>query len=418
MRICLFEDNRYTALYPLTYLHPVFELRCGLFTPLERLQRLVGDSILLQTRELLLDVTWERHAGIEVNPEPGTDMLFLNGRAILTTDEMSQVTSLPRDTVIVRGKDVIALHARHTNAYSIREGVFHFDHASLDRFSVREMACAMVSRPWDLVRLNLEILQADAALLQADIHPAADVSLAAVLESRDNIVIEAGARVEAGVVLDASRGNVVVGKDARIMANAVIIGPACIGQGSLVKAGARIYEGTTIGPMCKVGGEIEGSIVQGYSNKQHDGFLGHSFLGEWVNLGADTNTSDLKNNYGPVRMATEGVEEDTGLQFLGLIAADHVKTGINTMFNTGTCVGVGANVFGGGYPPKFIPAFSWGGSDGFQEYDLERFLRTAAVVMKRRRKELTGAETGLLTSVFHATSRNRKAAVNQRMEAT
>ncbi len=413
MKICLFEDTGYAALYPLTYLHPVFELRCGLFTSLERLQHAVGSDMLLQTRESLLDVTRERHPAIEVNPDPAPDVLYLNARAVLTTDEMSRVASLHPDIVLISGNTPVAFHARHTDAYSIRDGVLHFNHENIDQSHIEKIACVVVSRPWDLIRLNLEILNNDTAFLPPEIHPTANVSVNAVLEPRNAIRIEAGARIDAGVVLDASRGSIVIGNNAHVMANTVIIGPVYVGPGSLVKAGAKIYEGTTIGPMCKVGGEIEESIVQGYSNKQHDGFLGHSYLGEWVNLGADTNTSDLKNNYGPVRMSTGDAQEDTGLRFLGLIAADHVKAGINSMFNTGTCIGVGANIFGGGYPPKFIPAFSWGGSDGFKEYELKRFLQTASIVMKRRGKELTAAEAGLLSSVFHATSESRKAAINR-----
>jgi UDP-N-acetylglucosamine diphosphorylase/glucosamine-1-phosphate N-acetyltransferase len=194
------------------------------------------------------------------------------------------------------------------------------------------------------------------------------------------------------------------------MAGAAIEGPACVGAESRIKMLAKIYGGSTIGPACKVGGEVKDSIIHAYSNKQHDGYLGHSYVGQWCNLGAGTNTSDLKNNYSTVRVAVEGREVDTGSLFAGLFMGDHSMCGINTMFNTGTVVGVGSNVFGGGFPPKDIPAFAWGGAGGLAEHDFEKFCQSAARIMARRRCEFTAAQRTLLEYVFHQTRARRRSA--------
>jgi UDP-N-acetylglucosamine diphosphorylase/glucosamine-1-phosphate N-acetyltransferase len=187
------------------------------------------------------------------------------------------------------------------------------------------------------------------------------------------------------------------------MAGAVIEGPAAIGAKATVKMLARLYEGTTVGPLCKVGGEVEASILHACSNKQHDGFLGHSYVGAWCNLGAGTNTSDLKNNYAPVRVSIEGREVDSGQLFVGLTMGDHSKAAVSTMFNTGTVAGVGCNIFGADFPPKDIPSFTWGGRGGLVEYDFDKFCRTAELVMARREQRLTPALRAMLEHVFHQT---------------
>jgi UDP-N-acetylglucosamine diphosphorylase/glucosamine-1-phosphate N-acetyltransferase len=209
-----------------------------------------------------------------------------------------------------------------------------------------------------------------------------------------------GSVLKPGAVVDASAGPVIIGSGVEVMPNAVIEGPCFIGRGSRIKIGGKIYGQTSIGPQCKVGGEVECSIILGYVNKQHDGFLGHSYLGRWVNLGADTNTSDLKNNYGAVRVTLEGREIDTGRTFLGSLIGDHAKTGINTMLNTGSAVGVAANVFGGGFPSKSIPAFAWGGFDRESVYRLDDALDVARKVMARRGVEMTPADETLLRYLF------------------
>ena len=225
--------------------------------------------------------------------------------------------------------------------------------------------------------------------------------------NRDEIFVGQGAKVKPGAVLDAEGGPIIIEPGATIFPNATIEGPAFIGEKSLIKIGAKIYEGTSIGEVCKVGGEVEETIIHSYSNKQHDGFLGHSYLGMWVNLGADTNNSDLKNNYGNVKVYVDGGIVDSGSMFVGLTMGDHSKSGINTMFNTGTMVGVSCNVYGGGFPPKFIPSFTWGGAEGLLEYRLDKALETARAVMGRRKIELTASDEELMREIFRETAQER-----------
>jgi UDP-N-acetylglucosamine diphosphorylase/glucosamine-1-phosphate N-acetyltransferase len=228
-----------------------------------------------------------------------------------------------------------------------------------------------------------------------------------VLANRKQIAIGEGTVVDPGAVIDARNGPVWIGRNVTIMPGAVLEGPCAIGEGSIVRIHAKIYPGTTIGPVCKVGGEIEGSIMLSHSNKQHDGFLGDSYLAMWVNLGAGTTNSNLKNTYGTVRVAVNGEEIDTGRMFVGVIAGDHVKTGINSSLNTGTIIGPSSNIFGGGIPPKYIPAFSWGGSQGFVTYDVEKALAVAKTVMGRRGVEITEAYRETFRRVYETTRHER-----------
>jgi UDP-N-acetylglucosamine diphosphorylase/glucosamine-1-phosphate N-acetyltransferase len=267
----------------------------------------------------------------------------------------------------------------------------------------------MISYPWDLVNLNGAEIVADFALLapEKEKRMRGTVYEGAHLVNPGNIVIGEGSKVKPGVVLDAEGGPIWIGNNVTVFPNAVIEGPAFVGDRSLVKVGAKIYENTSIGPVCKVGGEVEGAVIHSYSNKQHDGFLGHAYLGMWVNLGADTNNSDLKNNYGNVKLVIDGETVDSGSMFMGLVMGDHSKSSINSMFNTGTVVGVSSNIFGSGFPPKSVPSFAWGGAEGLKTYDLEKALEVARRVMGRRKMALSGAEEKVLRAVFELTKKER-----------
>ena len=228
------------------------------------------------------------------------------------------------------------------------------------------------------------------------------------LIAKENIFIETGVKAEF-VTLNASAGPIYIGKDAEIMEGSVIRGPFAICEHSTVKMAAKIYGPTTIGPHSKVGGEVNNSVFQAYSNKAHDGFLGNSVIGEWCNLGADTNNSNLKNNYDEVRLWNyeSGRFIKTGLQFCGLIMGDHSKCAINTMFNTGTVVGVNANIFGDGFPRNFIPSFSWGGASGFTIYGINKAFEVAEKVFERRNKQFDDIEKSILRHIFEKTSKYR-----------
>ncbi len=261
---------------------------------------------------------------------------------------------------------------------------------------------------WDIFSKNHEAIERDFEWLTKD-RTSQPIPENTVAFHPERIFIEEGAQLPL-CSLNAKDGPIYIGKDAEIMEGAMIRGPFALCEHATVKMGAKIYTGTTIGPHCKVGGEVSNSVIFGYSNKGHDGFLGNSVLGEWCNIGADTNTSNLKNNYAEVRLWDYETERfaPTGLQFCGLMMGDHSKCGINTMFNTGTVIGVSANIFGSGFPRNFIPSFSWGGSGGTTTYKTQKAFETAEIVMARRKMEFTEEEAKILEHVFEETKKYRR----------
>jgi UDP-N-acetylglucosamine diphosphorylase/glucosamine-1-phosphate N-acetyltransferase len=247
----------------------------------------------------------------------------------------------------------------------------------------------------------------DYRLLGRGIAPGVRRHKSAVLAGRSLITMGKGTEIGPGAIIDAAAGPVYIGRNVRIMPGAVLEGPCAVGDNSVVRIHAKIYAGTSIGPFCKVGGEIEGSVLHSHANKQHDGFLGDSYLGMWVNLGAGTTNSNLKNTYGTIRMDVNGTSVDTGRMFVGMFAGDHARAGINSTINTGTIIGPSANIFGGGLPPKFVPSFAWGGAAGFVTYDPDKALAVAATVMGRRNVACTPAYQALFRHVFALTEHER-----------
>ncbi|MEM9991000.1 MAG: putative sugar nucleotidyl transferase, partial [Bacteroidota bacterium] len=259
----------------------------------------------------------------------------------------------------------------------------------------------------DLFRLNDIALRSDFDLVTGG-RISEPLTTSNLVSGTEQIFVEEGAEVECAVI-NASTGPVYIGKNAKILEGAMLRGPIALCEHSVIKMGAKIYGASTFGPHTKVGGEVSNSVILGYSNKGHEGYLGNSILGEWCNLGADTNVSNLKNNYSTIKRWDYEAEDfiQTDLQFCGLVMGDHSKAGINTMFNTGTVVGVCANIYGGGFPPKFIPSFAWGGSGGFQTHDLEKAFQTAERVMARRNKEFTTEERLLLIKIAEESAKFR-----------
>jgi UDP-N-acetylglucosamine diphosphorylase/glucosamine-1-phosphate N-acetyltransferase len=275
--------------------------------------------------------------------------------------------------------------------------------------SVDMQAARLISFPWQIIEESARVIEDDFNKLalrgqgeEAIVFPGVH------MVGEENIVIGEATVIKPGVVLDASTGPIIIGDGTMIMANATISGPVYIGRQSLIRAGAKILEGTSIGDVCKIGGEVDGTIFASFSNKQHDGFMGHSYIGEWVNIGAGTNNSDLKNNYSPVRMWCAGSVRETGRQFLGLIMGDHTKTGINTMFNTGTVVGFNCNFYGSEPPVKFVPSFSWGDSRNMDVYDPEKGMQTAEAVMGRRQRKFEQAHKALFLKIFDLSQKSAK----------
>jgi UDP-N-acetylglucosamine diphosphorylase/glucosamine-1-phosphate N-acetyltransferase len=267
--------------------------------------------------------------------------------------------------------------------------------------SVELSEARLLSFPWQIIEENARVIEDDfqkspfrGQSEEAVVYPGAR------MVGEENILVGEGVIVKPGVVLDASSGPVVINDGTMVMANAVIVGPAYIGKSCLVKPGAKILEGTSIGDVCKVGGEIGDTIFASYSNKQHDGFLGHSYVGEWVNIGAGCNNSDLKNNYSAVRMWCAGMARETGRQFLGLVMGDHTKVGIGALIGSGTAVGFNCNIYGSDAPPRFVPSFSWGRGEELSEYEIEKAMLTAQVVMDRRDVKFTDAHRQVFQKIF------------------
>jgi UDP-N-acetylglucosamine diphosphorylase/glucosamine-1-phosphate N-acetyltransferase len=391
--IVLFEDQHAARFAPVALTRHVSHLLVGTTALRSRAERVLADgAVTLHGRRHIM-----RYHGAkgDVVDRPSVASTFVNAR-VLVTPALAAELRAPGEWVVRHEGDVIAARLEPASIARLTWDADALDFAPLPDIAERTIPDVTIyGWLWDLVGDNGERIAADFAELDTRIE--GEVMPGSMLVAEESIAIGAGTRVRTGAILDATSGPIVIGRDVEIMPAAVIEGPCFIGAGSRVKIGAKIYGHTSIGPACKVGGEIENSIILGFSNKQHDGFLGHSYLGAWVNLGADTNTSDLKNNYGPIRVALGGEEIDTGRMFLGALIGDHSKTGINTMLNTGTIVGVAANIFGGGFPAKSIPSFAWGGSDGFETFRLDRAIELARTVMARRSIAFTDADAALLT---------------------
>jgi len=410
-RICIFEDQHYRRLLPLVYIRPEYELRCGILTLRQKIEkRYPKTPITLHSRTYLAGLLRDENPNTGVNKFNNDGYLFLNGRILAQPDTATMFPIDGSDMLYVDGDTLVAARLNRGAGEILERKVPEALNAnSFKGLPITETKVKMLSYPWDLIGNNGSEILSDLALLAPVIGERIKGTLyeGAHLVNRDQIFIGEGTRIKPGVVLDAEGGPIFIGSNATVFPNAVIEGPAFIGDRTLIKAGAKIYEDTSIGEVCKVGGEVEASIIHSYSNKQHDGFLGHAYLGKWVNLGADTNNSDLKNNYGSVKIVIDGKQVDSGSMFMGLIMGDHSKSSINSMFNTGTVVGVSSNVFGSGFPPKFVPSFSWGGSDGMTSYDPERALEVAGRVMARRKIQLSAAERDVLMTVFNLTNDER-----------
>jgi UDP-N-acetylglucosamine diphosphorylase/glucosamine-1-phosphate N-acetyltransferase len=373
----------------------------------EKIARRFPESRLhLFCRDYLAEVVREATPGVPVNQPPTENCLFLNGRFIL-----GEKLPAPASQNLVWKKDGEVAAAwisgnRLSALAKIKDGIIPT--SWFEGLPVEEIDGTFIRYPWDLVHHNPEQIKKDFAFFNRGGQILGKIYPNVTLLDEKNIYIAAGAKIKPGVVLDAEDGPIYIDEGATIMANASLQGPLFVGAKSAIKMGAKIYEGTSIGEVCKIGGEVEESIIHSYSNKQHEGFLGHAYLGQWVNLGADTNNSDLKNNYGTVKVYVDGEMVDSGSLFVGLTMGDHAKCGINTMFNTGTVVGVMSNVFGAGYPDKFIPSFTWGGIESMETYEIDKALEVTRRVMARRKMALSAAQEKMLRQVFEMTASERK----------
>lgn len=419
--VILFEDEGYRLFLPLVYSRPVFELRCGVFTLRERIALLLGRQPAAICRPHLAEVYGAGRWPLELLGQ-SLPVTFVNGRA-LDANWLPRLLDEPVNTVYVADAgagvlgDQILLGARLTPALASAVLLYLLEQrseaalAELRRFArIIEIPAHTLTFVWDLITCNGEQIIQDLTLITARAgwptaaeHPPADPAI--VVRNPSQIYLHPQARLEGPLVLDARDGPIVIDA-ARIEPFSFIQGPASIGAGSLISS-ARIRPETTIGPVCRIGGEVEATIVQGYSNKHHDGFLGHSYLGEWVNIGAMTTNSDLKNTYGTIRIVLDGLGQlDSGQLKLGCFLADHVKLGIGLHLNGGAVIGAGSNIFGVHFAPKTIPPFTWGG-EVFREYRIDSMIDVARKVMRRRSVEMKPVQEAMLREVFAMTRGHR-----------
>lgn len=408
--IRLFEDASFRTLLPLVYLRPVSALRCGILLLQEKVARRYPKTPLtLYCRNYIADLLKGRDSfGINRTTVGKEGAFFLNARILL--DKMIPLEG--PEEIGVQGDDIVYARLSQASAKGVTPETFLEGKLlkEVKGVKVRKVKASLMRYPWDLVQANGDEINRDFELLvgkkgthHGKVYPGS------YLLNPSRIYIGKGSQIKPCVVLDAEGGPIYIGENVTIFPNSVVEGPAYIGNDTKLKINAKIYENTSIGPVCKVGGEVEESIIHGYSNKQHDGFLGHAYLGEWCNLGAGTSNSDLKNNYGNVKVYVDGKMIDSGSMFVGLTMGDHSKAGVNTMFNTGTVVGICSNIFGAGFPPKFIPSFAWGGAEGLTTYQLEKGLEVAGRVMARRKIRLGAREEKLFRTIFKMTQEERKA---------
>ena len=387
MNYVLFDDYNRKNLLPLTFTRPVADIRIGILTIREKWEKFLGEKTSSLT-EPYLSSKWQL-----VKAE---DNIFINGSILPNQKLVDEILKLETDCALLKEDDIIAMRFSSDDIWNESTNAIE---TTVDYVKI--------NYPWEIIEKNAEAIADDFALLTKG-RKSAPLSDTVRTICPENIFIEEGAKVEYAL-LNASDGPIYIGKDAEVMENAVIRAPFAMCNNAVIRMGATIYGRTTVGPYCKVGGEVESSIFFGYSNKPHDGFMGHSVIGEWCNIAAGTITSNLNNTYATVRLWNYIQERfiQTNQQFLGLIMGDHSKTGINTMFNTGTVVGVFCNVFGSGYQKNFISSFSWGGATS-TAYNLKKAIETARAAYARRAKELTPEDEAMIKTIYEITSKNMR----------
>jgi UDP-N-acetylglucosamine diphosphorylase / glucose-1-phosphate thymidylyltransferase / UDP-N-acetylgalactosamine diphosphorylase / glucosamine-1-phosphate N-acetyltransferase / galactosamine-1-phosphate N-acetyltransferase len=429
--IVLFEDDAITGLGPIVDTRPAFEVRVGALNLRERIELASGSVPVHAYVRAPLNSLLE---SVDVKSEmPARGEVLLVGARVIASVECLRraLRSLRTGEGVERGGRWCMARVDSDAVLAVLSGRGDDVLTAVDVDGLH-----LVHRPWEIVSRNEGLLVEDHATLARTGAPVrrifgaklrANAARAALLAHRDlrvpqpgefagaqlidpaNILVGEGVRVRPGAVIDAEDGPVILGAGVVVHPLSVVVGPAYLGPGTVVNPGAKLRAGTSIGAICKVGGEIEETVMLDFSNKQHDGFLGHALVGSWVNLGADTNGSDLKNNYGSVRVDLGDGAIDSGETFVGQHLADHVKTGIDTMLTTGGVAGVAANLFGGGFVPRFVPAFSWGGAESLQSYRFDAAIETARTVCARREVQWDERHERLLRHVHAATAHQRRA---------
>ncbi len=392
-RIVLFDTkDNYLNLLPLTFTRPIGDLRVGIVK--------LWEKWLFFDKKLKISFLSEKYLSKKYPFDYHNDNIYVNSSFIANAKLYEEIKKLKTGQGLTYKGEILAF--KSDKYVKIIEG-----YISVISTAEYNEELLQIKYPWDIFYFNGKVLEKDFYYITNG-KKSQTLSNTVNIINKENVFVEEGVNVHFAT-LNAQEGFIYLGKDVEVMEGTVVRGSLAMCEHSVLKLSAKIYGPTTIGPYSKVGGEVNNSVIWGYSNKAHDGFLGNAVLGQWCNIGADTNNSNLKNNYAEVKMWNYKQEHfiSTGLQFCGLTMGDHSKCGINTMFNTGTVVGVNANIFGSGFPRNFIPSFSWGGPQGFTEYKLHKALEVAERVMLRRQKVLDNVETEILSSVFENTKKYR-----------
>ncbi|MBF4473564.1 GlmU family protein [Flavobacterium sp. HJJ] len=389
MNYILFDGPARNALLPFTFTRPVADILVGIMTIRQKWEAYLRTTTTTVTEEYLS----EKFPMVEME-----ENVMINASFLPNTILAEMVSNLGPNQAIFKGDDVIAFYADDQQE------------VDFDTYEILEYNedCITIENTWEIFSKNDLAIREDFEFLTED-RKSQPIPSSVNAIAPENIFIEEGAKLEF-VTLNASTGPIYIGKNTEIMEGTIIRGPFALCENAQVKMGAKVYGATTVGPYSRIGGEVKNAVLFAYSNKGHDGFLGDSVLGEWCNIGADSNNSNLKNNYEEVKLWSYETESfaKTGLQFCGLMMGDHSKCGINTMFNTGTVVGVSANIFGSGFPRNFVPSFSWGGAAGFTTYVTKKAFETARLVMSRRNVDFDEKEAAILEHIFEESKKWRK----------
>lgn len=392
MNYILFDDTTKDALKPLTHTRPVCEIRLGIMTIREKWEKALG----IKTSTLTDDYLSKKY------PMTMSEAMLLINSSVCPRPAMIEMIKNMQPGQTLIGDDVVIA------MYKTNDGFLSEEEENSERLEYRGELVKLNSLA-DIFLLNDKELRYDFEVLTKG-RTSMHISQTNMVIGKENIFVEEGAKIECAII-NASEGPVYIGKQAEIMENAVIRGPFAMLEHAVVKLSAKIYGATTIGPYCKVGGELENVVMFGYSNKAHDGFFGNSVIGEWCNIGADSNASNLKNTYEDVRLWSidKNTFVSTGTIFCGTIMADYSKCGINTMFNTGTVVGVNCNIFGAGYQRNFVHSFSWGSNiGGVRIYDIEKAIEVAEIVQKRRNIEMSDEDKDILRYIYKEVTKNKR----------
>lgn len=391
MNYILFDDETRESLKPLTYIRPVCDIRVGILTIREKWEKYLGEKTSTITEDYL---------SVKYPTEESEAMMLINGSICPTESLVKQVKALKTGQTLMSEENVIIA------MYKTKEE-FLAEEDNSETIESKEEFIRIVN-PWDIFVMNDRAIREDFALITQG-RKSAKLSETNRVLGVENVFVEEGAVVECAT-LNAKEGPIYIGKDAEIMENSVVRGPFAMCEHAVLKLSAKIYGATTLGPYAKVGGELANVVIFGYSNKAHDGFMGNSVIAEWCNIGADTNASNLKNTYEEVRLWSieKGTFVPTGQTFCGTIMGDHSKCGINTMFNTGTVVGVSANIYGHGYQRNYLPSFVWGGNSGLKTFEPEKAIEVAEKMYERRGMKMSDDDKRILLYVYRSTLKNKK----------